>query len=345
LYTFAELFKNSEGRIIIATFASLITRIAEIIKIAEKLGRKVAVSGYSMKANVQISKNLGFIKAKPETIISLEEISKFPDQKILILSTGAQGESNASLMKIINGEHRYVRIKKGDTVIFSSSVIPGNERSVQMLRDNLARQGAVVFNSKIIDIHASGHAPEEDLKLVMKLVKPKYIMPVHGYYFMRATNVNHAKKIGIPESNCILLDNGQVAELTPNSFHVTSEKVPSFYIMVDGLGVGDVEEVVLRDRRALAQEGMAVIVLVIDRKRGRLIKSPDIISRGFIYLKEHQEILDEIRKKIRGLISRIPNYQPLDPDYIKGLVRDQIGQFLYQKTRRRPMILPVIIEI
>jgi len=340
-----DLFKKSEGRIIIATFASLITRIAEIIKIAEKLGKKVAISGYSMKANVQISENLGFIKSKPGTIIQLEEINKYPDNKVMVLSTGAQGESNASLMKIINGEHRFVRIKKGDTVIFSSSVIPGNERSVQMLRDNLSRQGAIVYNSKMLDIHASGHAPKDDLQLAMKLVKPKYVMPVHGYYFMRSRNAAHARELGYPEENCILMDNGEVAELTPDSFKITGEKVPAFYVMVDGLGVGDVEEVVLRDRLALSQEGMAVIVLVIDRKKARLIKSPDIISRGFIYLKENQEILEEVRKKIRGLLSRIPQHQPLDPDYVKTMVRDQVGQYLYQKTRRRPMILPVIIEI
>lgn len=340
-----DLLRKSKGRIVVATFASLIDRIAEIIKIAEKLGRKVAVSGYSMKSNIQISQNLGFIKAKPGTMIGLEELNKYPDDKILVLSTGAQGESNASLMKIINGEHRHIRIKKGDTVIFSSSVIPGNERSVQMLRDNLSRQGAIVYNSKMLDIHASGHAPKDDLQLVVKTVKPKFVMPVHGYYFMRHTNANHAKEIGYKEEQCVLMDNGQVAELTPDTFTITNERVPSYYVMVDGLGVGDVEEVVLRDRMALSQEGMAVIILVIDRKKARLIKSPDIISRGFIYLKENQEILEEIRKKIRGLLSRIPQQQPLDPDYVKTMVRDQVGQYLYQKTRRRPMILPVIIEI
>ena len=340
-----DLFKKAEGRIIIATFASLIDRIAEIIKIAERQGRKVAISGYSMKSNVQISQNLGFIKAKPDTIISPEEIRKYPDNKILVLSTGAQGESNASLMKIINGEHRHVQIKKGDMVVFSSSVIPGNERSVQMLRDNLSRQGAVVYNSKMIDIHASGHAPKDDLQLVVKTVKPKFVMPVHGYYFMRNTNANHAKELGYKDEQCILMDNGQVAELTADTFKITDEKVPSYYVVVDGLGVGDVEEVVLRDRMALSQEGMVVTILVIDRKKARLIKSPDIISRGFIYLKENQEVLDEIRKKIRGLLSRIPQHQPLDPDYVKTMVRDQVGQYLYQKTRRRPMVLPVIIEI
>ncbi len=340
-----EIFRKSEGRIIIATFASLLTRIAEIIKIAEKIGRRVALSGYSMKTNVQIAQNLGFIKAKEGTIVSLEEIHKIRDEKLLILSTGAQGESNASLMKIVTGEHRHVKIKTGDTVIFSSSIIPGNERSVQVLKDNLSRQGALVYHSKIVDIHSSGHAPKDDLKLVMKLIKPKFIVPVHGYYFMRATNGQHAREVGIPKENVIIMDNGQVAELGQDSFKVTKEAVPAFYVMVDGLGVGDVEEVVLRDRRVLAQEGMIIVIMTVDRDKGKLLKSPDIISRGFIYLKENQEILEDMRKRIRGLISRLPAYQPVEADYLKTLIRDQLGQFIYNKTKRRPMILPVVIEI
>ncbi|MDP2599059.1 MAG: ribonuclease J [Candidatus Liptonbacteria bacterium] len=340
-----EIFLKADGRIIVATFASLLTRIAEIIKIAEKIGRRVALNGYSMKANVQIAQNLGFIKAKEGAIISIDEISKYKDEKLLILSTGAQGESNAGLMKIISGEHRQVKIKPGDTVVLSSSVIPGNEKSVQVVKDNLARQGALVYHSALIDIHSSGHAPKEDLKLVMKLINPKFLVPVHGYYFMRAANAMSAREVGIPKENIMLMDNGQVAELTKDTFHVTQETVPAFYVMVDGLGVGDVEEVVLRDRRALSQEGMIVIILTIDRDKGKILKSPDIISRGFIYLKENGGMLDEIRKKIKDLMARLPSYQPIEADYVKTLVRDQVGQFLYNKTRRRPMILPVIIEI
>jgi ribonuclease J len=340
-----EIFKKAEGRVIVATFASLITRIAEIIKIAERLGRKVALNGYSMKTNIGIAQNLGFVKAKEGTLISIEEVNKFKDDKILILSTGAQGESNAGLMKIINGEHRHVKIKEGDTFVLSSSVIPGNERSVQTVKDNLARQGALVYHSALVDIHSSGHAPHDDLKIVMELLKPKYLMPVHGYYFMRAANGMTARETGIPKENVILMDNGQVAELTKDSFKITKEAVPAFYVMVDGLGVGDVEEIVLRDRRALAQEGMLVIILTVDRDNGKLLKNPDIISRGFIYLKDNQEILDEIRKRIRGLMTRIPNFKEVEPDYVKTLIRDQAGQYLYTKTKRRPMILPVVIEI
>ncbi|MDE2018798.1 MAG: RNase J family beta-CASP ribonuclease [Patescibacteria group bacterium] len=341
-----EIFKKAEGRIIVATFASLLTRIAEIIKICERIGRKVALSGYSMKTNIQIAQSLGFVKAKEGTIIPIEEAGKIRDEKLLILSTGAQGESNASLMKIITGEHRHLKVKPGDTFVLSSSVIPGNEKSVQTVKDNLARQGAIVYHSSFVDIHSSGHAPKEDLKLVMKLINPKFLVPVHGYYFMRAANGLSAREIGIPKENIILMDNGEVAELTKDSFRVTGETVPAFYVMVDGLGVGDVEEVVLRDRRTLAQEGMIVIILTIDRnKGGKLLKNPDIISRGFIYLKENQQIIDEMRKRLRGLTERLPNYREIEPDYLKTLIRDQVGQFLYNKTRRRPMILPVIIEI
>jgi len=340
-----ELFMKAHGRIMVAMFASVITRIAEIVKIAEKLGRKVVLSGYSMRSNVQIAQNLGFVKAKEGTIIPIEEMSKYKDNKILILSTGAQGESNASLMKILTGEHRHIKIKPGDTVILSSSIIPGNERSVQAIKDDLARQGAVIFHSNIVDIHSSGHAAKDDLQLTMRLLRPKFLAPVHGYYYKRFINMQNGIEVGIPKENIFLLDNGQVAEITKTSFKITGETVPASYVMVDGLGVGDVEEVVLRDRRSLAAEGMVVIIATIDRSHGRLLKNPDIISRGFIYLKENQEILDEIRKRIRGLISRLPSYQPAESDYLKTLIRDQIGQFLYNKTKRRPMILPVVIEI
>lgn len=340
-----ELFKKAEGRIIVGIFASLLTRIDEIIRIADRLGRVVALNGRSMKDYVQIAQNLGCIKTKKGALIPIEEIHKYKDQKVMILTTGAQGESNAGLTRIVTGEHRQVTIKTGDMVIFSASIIPGNERNVQVLKDNLCRQGADVYASDLVDLHSSGHAPKEDLKLVMKILKPKFLIPVHGQYFMRAANNQNAKEAGIPKENVILMDNGQVAELTKDKLRVTQEQVPAFYVMVDGLGVGDVGEVVLRDRKMLAEEGMVVVITTIDRKTGRILKNPDIISRGFIYLKENQGILDEIRQRIRGIISRIPAPQEIESDYLKTLIRDQLGQFLYNKTRRRPMILPVVIEI
>jgi len=339
------LFRGAKGRIIVATFASMLTRIGEIIKIAAKLGRKVALNGRSMKDNVLIAQTLGYLKPEKGQVIPLEEVNKHRDEKLLILTTGAQGEQNAGLMRIVNGEHRVVSLRQTDTVIFSSSVIPGNERSVQALQDNVARQVDQLYNSKLLDIHSSGHACSEDLKLVFELVKPKFIVPVHGYYFFRKHVVKLAEDVGFPAKNVILMDNGQVAAIHKDRFEITKEEVPSYYVMVDGLGVGDVEEVVLRDRRALAQEGMIVVIITMERKKNRLIKSPDIISRGFIYLKENQEILEEIRKRIKGLVARLPGDQEPELDYVKTLVRDQIGQFIYNKTKRRPMILPVIIEI
>jgi ribonuclease J len=248
-------------------------------------------------------------------------------------------------MKIITGEHRHIKIKKGDTFVLSSSVIPGNERSVQSVKDNLARQGAIVYHSALVDIHSSGHAPKDDVKLVIGLLKPKFVMPVHGYYFMRAANGVSAHEMGVPKENVRLMDNGQVAELTKTDFTITKETVPAFYVMVDGLGVGDVEEIVLRDRRALAQEGMLVIIATFDRSKGKLLKNPDIISRGFIFLKENQDVMEEVRKRVRNIVGRLPNFREIEPDFVKTLIRDQIGQFIYNRTRRRPMILPVIIEI
>ena len=340
-----EIIKKAEGRVIVGAFASLLTRIAEIIKIAERYDRRVAISGLSMKTNIQIAQNLGYIKIRKGTLISLEEISKYKDDKILILSTGAQGEPNASLVKIVNGENRHLEVKPGDAVIFSSSVIPGNERANQVLKDNLTRQGAKVYHSKLVDVHSSGHAPQEELKIIMKLVKPRFLIPIHGYYFMRAANAELAREIKIPKENIILADNGQVVEMAKNKIRISEETIPAFYVMVDGLGVGDVGEVVMRDRRVLAQEGMVVIIATLDRRTGHFLKNPDIISRGFIYLRENKDLVEEVRKKIRGIIGRIPRYQQLEPDYVKSLIRDQIGQFLYNKTKRRPMILPVVIEV
>ncbi len=341
-----KLFKKANGRIILGTFASLLDRLAEIIKIAERLDKKVAISGSSMKTNIQIARNLGLMKIKKGTLVSLEEIHKYHDDKLIILCTGAQGEPNASLMKIATGEHRQIRIKEGDTVILSSSIVPGNERSVQVLKDDISRQGALVYHYKMIDIHSSGHAPQEELKMVMKMTKPRFIFPMHGYYFMRWRNAQSAQEaLGLKPSETILVDNGQIVLFTKDSVQISEETIPAYYVMVDGLGVGDVGEVVLRDRRVLAQEGMVVIIATLDRRSGRFLKNPDIISRGFIYLRENKEFVEELRKRIRGIITRIPQKQHLESDYIKSLMRDQIGQFLYNRTKRRPMVLPVIIEV
>lgn len=248
-------------------------------------------------------------------------------------------------MKIITGEHRSLRIKPGDSVVFSSSVIPGNERSVQILKDNLVRQGAIVYHNKLVDIHATGHAPQDELKMVMKAVSPRFFIPLHGHLFHRNANARNAVDVGIPKENILIPDNGERVKMTKDKNVIYGESVPSSYVMVDGLGVGDVGEVVLRDRRLLAHEGMIVIIATVSRRDISLIKNPDIISRGFIYLKENQKILEDIRMKTRNIVCRLPNSQELDADYLKTLIRDQIGQYVFSKTNRRPMILPVIIEI
>ncbi|MEK7144033.1 MAG: ribonuclease J [Patescibacteria group bacterium] len=341
-----KIFKKSDGRIIIGTFSSLLGRLAEIIKIAERHDRKIFISGFSMKTNIQIAQNLGYMKIKKDTVVPLEEIGRYRDDKVVVLCTGAQGEPNASLMRIANGEHKHVKIKKGDTVLLSSSIIPGNERSVQILMDDIARQGGIIYHSKMVDIHSSGHAPQEELKMVMKIVKPKFFVPVHGYYFMRWRNAQLAQDVlKMKPEQAMIVDNGQVISFAKTAAEITEERIPTYCVMVDGLGVGDVGEVVLRDRLALAQEGMVVIISTLDRRTGRFLKNPDIISRGFIYLKENKELVEELRKQIRSLIGRIPRHQQMDQDYVKTLIRNQIGQFLYRKTKRRPMILPVVIEI
>ncbi|MEK7451652.1 MAG: ribonuclease J, partial [Patescibacteria group bacterium] len=341
-----KIFKKSDGRIIIGTFSSLLGRLAEIIKIAERHNRKIFISGFSMKTNIQIAQNLGYMKIKKDTVVPLEEIGRYRDDKVVVLCTGAQGEPNASLMRIANGEHKHVKIKKGDTVLLSSSIIPGNERSVQILMDDIARQGGIIYHSKMVDIHSSGHAPQEELKMVMKIVKPKFFVPVHGYYFMRWRNAQLAQDVlKMKPEQAMIVDNGQVISFAKTAAEITEERIPTYCVMVDGLGVGDVGEVVLRDRLALAQEGMVVIISTLDRRTGRFLKNPDIISRGFIYLKENKELVEELRKQIRSLIGRIPRHQQMDQDYVKTLIRNQIGQFLYRKTKRRPMILPVVIEI
>lgn len=340
-----KILSAAEGRIILSTFASMITRLSEVINIAERIGRKVAINGRSMKDNLEIAKTLGYLKYKPDVVIPVEEINKYPDNKVLILSTGAMGQENAGLMRIVTGEHKVIKVKVGDTVIFSSSVIPGSERGVQTLKDNFARQGAIVHTNQDLDIHASGHSPGDDLSMITAICKPKFVIPVHGHYFKRAANVQNMKKIGMLKEQVILLDNGVVTEITKDSVKATTKMVDSYYVMVDGLGVGDVEAVVIRDRKLLSQEGMVVIIMSVNRHDGKLLKNPDVISRGFIYLKDHTVLIDEIRSKLRIIVGQVAHNQKTDPDYLKDLIRNQIGQFLFTKTQRRPMILPVIIEV
>jgi len=341
-----EIIKRAPGRVIAATFASLINRIQQIITLSEKHGRKVCLEGYSMKTNVEISRILGYVKARRGTFIKAKEINNYPDSKITILCTGAQGEGSAILMRIAIKEHPFIRLKKGDSVILSSSVIPGNERTVQMLKDDILRQGAKVFHYKMMDIHAGGHAKKEELKEMIRIMKPNFFLPIHGQYSMLASHAELAKETGLPERNIIVAENGQVINLFPERIFIEKKTVPSNYVMVDGLGIGDVGEVVLRDRHMLARDGMFVIVVVIDRKTGQVKGSPDIISRGFVYLRESKELLRDTRRKVIEIVNRAASSGgTVNWSYIKDEIRNKIGQFLYTKTKRRPIILPVIIEV
>jgi len=344
--TLEEIFKGIEGRIIVATFASLLTRVQEIIWLAEKFGRKVAVDGYSMKANVAIARELGYLKAKKYTLITPKQANDLPDHKVLVLCTGAQGEGNAVLMRLATGEHRLLKIHPNDTVIFSSSVVPGNERSVQNLRDALYRKGAKVIHYEMMDVHAGGHAPSEDLKMMINLVKPKFFMPIEGNYYMLKLHAEIAESVGIPSKNIAVPNNGQVVLVNQKSIRLGKEQVPANYVMVDGLGVGDVGEIVLRDRQAMAKDGMFVIIAVVDSKTGRVRGEPDIISRGFVYLRESKELLDQTRGKVKEIVNQATsNEHTVNWTYVKDNIRDKVGQFLYTKTQRRPMVLPVVIEM
>jgi len=306
----------------------------------------VAADGYSMKTNVEICRNLGYIKAKKGTLVQLKDFENRLDQKVTLLCTGAQGEGSAVLMRIANKDHRFVKLRKTDTVIFSSSVIPGNERTVQVLKDELYRQGAKIYHYKMMDIHAGGHAQQDELKEMIKITRPKFFIPIHGQYSMLLNHGELAKEMGIPEKNVIVAENGQVINLGKQKFSLEKKLVDSNYIMVDGLGVGDVGEIVLRDRQMLAKDGMFVIVAIVDRKTGRVMGSPDIISRGFVYLRESKELLRDTRRKVIDLVNKtVGSGGAVNWVYVKDEIRNKIGQFLYTKTKRRPMILPVVIEV
>lgn len=340
-----EIIEDASGRIIIGTFGSLLVRIKQVIEISEKLGKRVAIDGYTMKSNVEIAKNLGYIRFSPKTIIPIDQIHNFPDNKIVILCTGAQGEERASLMRIATGEHRNVTIKPGDTVVFSSSIIPGNERTIQRLKDTLARKGAEIIHYRMMDVHAGGHAKSEDVKLMIRLINPRYFIPIEGNHYLLRLNAKVAQSIGFNPRNIFVADNGQVIEFTKNTGNLTQKKVPTDYVFVDGLGVGDVSQIVLRDRKVLAEDGMVVVIATIETKTGNIIGNPDIISRGFVYMKENKRLIEETRHRVKKIVQDRDPKSAADNDYIKNKIRNEIGQFLFRKTERRPMILPVIIEV
>src|SRR3990167_4106025 len=339
------IFSKSKGRVIVGTFASLLSRVQQVIWLAEEFNRHVVIEGFSMRTNVEITKKFGYLQFKERTIVSPEEAQRLPASKLVIMCTGAQGEDNAALMRIAMREHKRWRIEKGDSVIFSSSVIPGNERSVQKLRDTLVREGAKIYHTDMMDIHACGHIMAEDLKLLMRLLKPKYLMPIEGNHFMLRAAEEVALTIGHPQENILITTNGQVVEFRGGKGVVTKERVDSDHVFVDGLGVGDVSQVVLRDRQLMADDGMVVIIATVKERTAELVGSPDIISRGFVYMKGSKDLIEEVRSRVRLILkSKSPDAVANDM-YLKNKIRDEIGQFLFQKTERRPMVLPVVIQV
>jgi ribonuclease J len=344
-----EIIKNVKGRLIIATFSSLLERLLKIIDFAEKYGKRVVVEGRSMKSNIEICKHLGLLKAKKETIITSDDMEDFPPDRIIILATGAQGDEFAAMMRMSNKTHAKIKITPRDTVMLSSSIVPGNERAVQKLKDNLSRQGAKIIHYRIADVHSSGHANRDETAWIHRQIHPKFFVPVHGYHYMLRVHGEVAKEANnLRDEDVIIPDNSSIIEIQEGGKKIVKlkEKAASGLVLVDGFSVGDVQDVVIRDRQMLAQDGIFIIFGIINAANGKLRKSPDIISRGFVYLRESQELLHEVRLVIKETIERTTRgMNPINVDFVKENITDEVSKFLGQKTAKRPMVIPVILTI
>jgi len=343
-----KAFQGAKGRILLATFASNVLRVQQAIDSACKYGRKVAIMGRSMINVVSISTELGYLTVPEGIIIDIDEIKNYPANRILILTTGSQGEPMAALSRMARNDHRKVEIYPGDTVIISATPIPGNEKSVSKTIDALLRLGADVIHGSAAGIHVSGHASQEELKLMLTLVKPKYLIPVHGEYRMLMTHGEIAQGLGIPKENIFIGTNGQVFEFTKELGEVTgkvSGKVTAGKVFVDGLGVGDVGNIVIRDRNKLSQDGVLVVVVTIDKERGCILAGPDLVSRGFVYVRESGQLMVEARQRVRQVLANCEAGKITEWAMIKSSVRDALSKLVYEKTGRSPMILPIIMEV
>lgn len=345
-----KVIRQGTGRIIISAFASSITRLMKIVEIAESLGRKVILDGRSLKNNMEICEQAGIFKPKKGTVINIEDIDKYAPNKILIMMTGAQGEEFAALGRAANKTHKKFAIKPGDTIILSSSIVPGNEIAVQHLKDNLTRHGVRLISYRTSEeyIHATGHGNQEDIKWLHRKTHPKFFIPIHGWHSMLVKHKEVAISLGMSADNIVVPDNGSIIEIVDNGSKIImrKEKAPSSPMMVDGFSIGDEQDVVIRDRVMLAQDGMFVLIATIDSQTGRLRKSPDIISRGFIYLKENQELLHQVRLIIKKTIEEgAVGMNPINFDSIKTNLGDNISKFLFQKTAKRPLVIPVLLSI
>ena len=343
--TFDELFAKIEGRAIVATFSSNIHRVQQIIDTARKFNRKCVICGRSMVNVIEVASQIGYMKHTEDCLIDIEDMDDYPPEELCIITTGSQGEPMSALTRMAISTHRQIDSIKGDTVIISASPIPGNEKPIAKMINELFKKGANVIYKSLAEVHVSGHACEEELKLIQSIVKPQYFMPVHGEFKHLVRNKDIAMRMGMPEENIIIIENGDVLSFGPNGVN-TEEKVPSGNILIDGLGVGDVGNIVLRDRRHLSEDGLIIVVMTIDLDSGALLAGPDVISRGFVYMREAEDMMASIREVAKdALLSTEESKRKHDWSLKKSNIRDAIHEYVYSQTKRNPMILPILMEV
>ena len=345
--TLEEIIKTVPGRLIIGTFASQFERMIKIIQISESLGKKIVTEGRSIKTNLEIAQKTGLLKLDKATLISAQEIGDYPPGKIVVLATGAQGEEFAALMRIATKQHKNIVLNERDTIVLSSSVIPGNEISVQKLKDNLYRNKVTLIHYRSSDVHSTGHGNTGELVWINKQVNAKFFMPAYGYFSMTSCHAKAVEQAGRPRESIVLADNGSVIDMIDGeTLFVHKEKVPSAPLVVDGFSIGDMQEVVIRDRQMLAKDGMFVIIATVNLKTGKLRKSPDIISRGFIYLRESQDLLNQARLLIKKTVEdSTEGMNPVDLDFVKNTLSDTMAGYLFSRTNKAPMVIPVLIGV
>ncbi len=341
--TIFNIFRKAEGRVILATFASNIHRVQQVVDAAKEYGRKIAVTGRSMVDNIDISKKLGYLDFPDEMRLNIKESTQYPDEEVVLLTTGSQGEPMAALTRMARGDHYHINISEGDTVVISASAIPGNEKLVGKTINQLFKRGAEVIYEDVSGVHVSGHASQEELKLMLNLTKPKYLVPVHGEYRHLYKHANLAQNMGIPEENIYIAEVGDLIEFTEEKIEKV-DSVSSGNIFVDGLGVGDVGNVVLRDRRLLSEDGIIIVVVTIDNN-GQILSGPDIITRGFVYIRESEKLIEEATERVEKALIDCENKNITEWSVLKDTIKESLDNYIYQKIQRRPMILPIIMEV